>query len=87
MLSDSPLGDVKVGDSDQGDVVTALCFVSRAQTNGGYFGSAIKVTTGDLAAYRSQHERTRGWPMRASPAAHNAAGTTALARCVPLGDP
>jgi hypothetical protein len=51
MLSDNPLGDVAVGDLEQGDEVTALCFVRRAQTNGGFFGSEIKVTTGDLTAY------------------------------------
>jgi hypothetical protein len=51
MLSDNPLGDVAVGDLEQGDKVTVLCFVRRAQTNAGFFGSAIKVTTGDLTAY------------------------------------
>lgn len=51
MLSDSPLGDVAVGDLERGDEVTALCFVRRAQTNAGFLGSAIKVTTGDLTAY------------------------------------
>ena len=51
MLSDNPLGDVAVGGLEQGDEVTALCFVRRAQTNAGFFGSAIKVTTGDLTAY------------------------------------
>lgn len=51
MLSSHPLGDVAVGDLEQGDEVTALCFVRRAQTNAGFFGSAIKVTTGDLTGY------------------------------------
>lgn len=51
MLSDNPLGDVAVGDLEQGDEVTALCFVRRAQTNAGFFGSAIKVVTGGLRAY------------------------------------
>ena len=51
MLSDSPLGDVVVGDLGQGDEVTAWCFVSRAQTNAGFLGSAIQVTTEDLVAY------------------------------------
>jgi hypothetical protein len=51
MLSDSPLGDVVVGDLGQGDEVTAWCFVSRAQTNTGFLGSAIQVTTEDLVAY------------------------------------
>ena len=51
MLSDNPLGDVEVGGLEKGDQVTALCFVPRAQTNGGFFGSAIKVTTGDLDGY------------------------------------
>jgi hypothetical protein len=51
MLSDNPLGDVVVGDLEQGDEVTALCFVRRAQTNAGFLGSAIKVRTGDLTGY------------------------------------
>ena len=51
MLSDAALGDVQAGNLEQGDVVTALCVVPRAQTNGGVFGSAIKVISGDLAAY------------------------------------
>lgn len=51
MLSDNSLGDVLVGDLEHGDEVTALCFVRRAQTNAGFFGSAIKVTTGDLTGY------------------------------------
>lgn len=50
-LSDNPLGDVEVGDLERGDEVTALCFVRRAQTNAGFYGSAIKVKTGDLTAY------------------------------------
>lgn len=36
---------------ERGDEVTALCFVRRAQTNAGFYGSAIKVTTGHLTAY------------------------------------
>ncbi len=51
MLSDNPLGDVQVGGLEQGDEATALCFVRRAQTNAGFFGSAVKVATGDLEAY------------------------------------
>jgi hypothetical protein len=51
MLSDDPLGDVVVGRLGQGAEVTAWCFVRRAQTNAGFVGSAIKVTTEDLAAY------------------------------------
>ena len=51
MLSDAPLGDVEVGGLSQGDQVAALCFVPRAQTNGGFFGSAIKITTGEGEAY------------------------------------
>ena len=51
MLSDDPLGDVVVGELEKGDEVTALCFVRRAQTNAGFFGSAIKVTTGDVTGY------------------------------------
>lgn len=50
-LSDNPLGDVEVGDLERGDEVTALCFVRRARTNAGFYGSAVKVTTGDLTAY------------------------------------
>lgn len=51
MLSNNPLGDVAVGDLERGDEVTALCFIRRAQTNAGFFGSAIKVTIGDLTGY------------------------------------
>jgi hypothetical protein len=51
MLSDNPLGDVVVGHLARGEEVTAWCLVRRAQTNAGFFGSAIKVTTEDLAAY------------------------------------
>lgn len=51
ILSDHPLGDVVVGDLEQGDEVTAVCFVRRAQSNAGLFGSAIKVTTGDVEGY------------------------------------
>jgi hypothetical protein len=51
MLSDNPLGDVVVGDLERGDELTALCFVRRAQTNAGFFGSAIKVNSGDLTGY------------------------------------
>lgn len=51
MLSDNPLGDVAVGDLEPGEEVTALCFVRRAQTNTGRFGSAIKVRTGDVTGY------------------------------------
>jgi hypothetical protein len=51
MLSKNPLGDVAVGDLEKGDEVTALCFVRRAQTNAGLFGSAIKLRAGDLTAY------------------------------------
>ena len=51
ILSDHPLGDVVVGDLEQGDEVTAVCFVRSAQSNAGHFGSAIKVTAGDLEGY------------------------------------
>jgi hypothetical protein len=51
ILSDNPLGDVVVGHLAQGDEVTAVCFVRRAQSNAGLFGSAIKVATGDLEGY------------------------------------
>ena len=51
MLSDDPLGDVGVGNLEEGDEVTALCFVRRAQTNAGSLGSAIKVRAGDLVSY------------------------------------
>ena len=51
MLSVDPLGDVVVGELAQGDEVTALCFVRRAQSNAGVFGSAIKIRTGDLTGY------------------------------------
>lgn len=51
ILSDHPLGDVVVGDLEQGDEVTAVCFVRSAQSNAGRIGSAIKVTTGDLEGY------------------------------------
>lgn len=51
LLSDNPLGDVAVGDLEEGDDVTALCFVRRAQTNAGSFGSAIQVKAGGLTAY------------------------------------
>lgn len=50
-LSDNPLGDVELGHLERGYEVTALCFVRRAQTNAGFYGSAIKVKTGDLTAY------------------------------------
>jgi hypothetical protein len=49
--SDNPLGDVVVGEMEQGDKVTALCFVRRAQTNAGSVGSAIKVRTNDRTGY------------------------------------
>ena len=51
MLSDTPLGDVLIGRLSQGDTATAVCFVGRAQTNAGFSGSAIKITTGDLTGY------------------------------------
>ena len=51
VLSDTPLGDVVVGDVERGEEVTAWCFVDRAQTNAGFFGSAIRVTTEDRVAY------------------------------------
>ena len=51
ILSDHPLGDVVVGDLERGAEVTAVCFVRNAQSNAGRFGSAIKVTTGDLEGY------------------------------------
>jgi len=51
MLSVNALGDVAVGELEQGEEVTALCFVRRAQTNAGLFGSAIKVREGSRTAY------------------------------------
>jgi hypothetical protein len=51
VLSDNPLGDVVVGHVERGEEVTAWCFVRLAQTNAGFVGSAIKVTTEDLVAY------------------------------------
>jgi hypothetical protein len=50
-VSDNPLGDVVIGDLMQGNQVTALCFVRRAQTNAGYIGSAIRINEGDLSGY------------------------------------
>jgi len=51
LLSEEPLQDLVLGHLRQGDQVTALCFVRRAQTNMGFFGSAIKVNTGDVTGY------------------------------------
>lgn len=56
VLSDTPLGDVVVGDVERGEEVTAWCFVQRAQTSAGFFGSAIKVTTEEVVAYAAVTE-------------------------------
>jgi hypothetical protein len=51
LLSEEPLQDVVLGHLTRGDEVSALCFVQRAQTQLGSFGSAIKVNTGDVTGY------------------------------------
>lgn len=50
-VSDTPLGDVIVDDLNQGDRVTALCLVPRAQSSGGFTGSAVKLQTGSHTGY------------------------------------
>lgn len=51
MLSNSPLGDVITGDLAQGDEATALCFVPRARSSGGFVGSAVKIDAGGDTGY------------------------------------
>jgi hypothetical protein len=49
LLSDTPLGDELIGQIDQGDEATALCFVPRAV--GDFVGSAVKVESPRTAGY------------------------------------
>jgi hypothetical protein len=51
MVTDTPLGDVVSGTLEHGDEGTASCFVRRAQTNAGFFGSAVKISVGDVSGY------------------------------------
>ena len=51
MVTDTPLGDVVIGTLEHGDEGTASCFVRRAQTNAGFFGSAVEISVGDVSGY------------------------------------
>ena len=51
LVTEQPLGDVVSRDLEAGDVVTALCFVSAAQTNTGARGTAVRTEAGRRPAY------------------------------------
>jgi hypothetical protein len=50
-VADRPLGDSGFGHLDEGQTVTATCFVGHATTNTGAKGSAVQIEFDDAPGY------------------------------------